>query len=202
MQLQQQTTRRPTTNVSPVKGQKNTKLSSTVMGNRTSLLLAAQWQPQAEHSSAIRAVRQFKSLDSCARTSLFDEELEHHVRNVVSEVQHAFVHASTKEITWTAHYIFFCCCPCHQKLCLADDVRDSPIPNPLPYPQPTVAVCFRAELRVATSALDKNGLCFSSFLVLSSRIMPFLHLLLSCVFVCAEYLCNMLNKWTAVAFFY
>lgn len=107
MQLQQQTTRRPTTNVSPVKGQKNSKLSSTVMGNLTSLLLAAQWQPQAEHSSAIRAVRQFKSLDSRARTSLFDEELEHHVWNVVSEVQHAFVHASTKEITWTAHYIFF-----------------------------------------------------------------------------------------------
>ncbi|XP_077540736.1 uncharacterized protein LOC144152985 isoform X2 [Haemaphysalis longicornis] len=58
-----------------------------------------QRRPQAEHSSAIRAVRRFRSLDSCARASLCDEELEHRVRNVVSEVQHAFVHAGTKEIT-------------------------------------------------------------------------------------------------------
>lgn len=64
-----------------------------------------QRRPQAEHSSAIRAVRRFRSLDSCARASLCDEELEHRVRNVVSEVQHAFVHAGTKEITWTAHCI-------------------------------------------------------------------------------------------------
>lgn len=58
-----------------------------------------QRRPQVEHSSAISAVRRFRSLDSCARASLCDEELEHRVRNVVSEVQHAFVHAGTKEIT-------------------------------------------------------------------------------------------------------